>query len=105
MVAQTHLSENLAEIEWVRQLFPDAASYTDVYDRHGLLTPRTVLAHGIHLSADELKLLRERGSGISHCPNSNFGISSGICNVRHLWASGVAVGLGTDVSGMPRSRQ
>ena len=47
---ETHLSENHAEIAQVRELFPEARDYTDVYDRNGLLGPKTLLGHCIHLS-------------------------------------------------------
>ena len=96
---QTHLSENTSEVELVRQQFPTHDSYSHVYDTHGLLTPKTVLAHCVHLSPGERKLLRERGSKVSHCPVSNTSISSGLCPVRQLLDDGIEVGLGTDISG------
>lgn len=96
---QTHISENKGEIELVKHLFPDRASYTDVYDHAGLLTDRTILAHGIHLSDEELATIRARKSKISHCPASNSAIGSGFCPVRKLLDSGIDVSLGTDVSG------
>lgn len=96
---QTHLSENTSEVALVRQIFPAHASYAHVYDDHGLLTPRTVLAHCVHLSPEERTLIKERESKISHCPASNTSISSGLCPVRELLDAGIDVGLGTDVSG------
>lgn len=96
---QTHLSENTAEIALVRHLFPSHASYTDIYRQHGLLTPRTVLAHAIHLSPEERKLVKNSDSKVSHCPVSNTSLSSGLCPVRELLDEGIEVGLGTDVSG------
>lgn len=96
---QTHISESIAEIALVKKLFPEQASYTEVYDAHGLLTPRTVLAHAIHLTREELALIKKRGAGVSHCAVSNSYLSSGLCYVRGLLDSGVGVGLGTDVSG------
>jgi cytosine/adenosine deaminase-related metal-dependent hydrolase len=56
---------------------------------------QTVLAHGIHLSDDELKVLAARGTSISHCPNSNTSLKSGLCDVRRLLNAGIKVGLGT----------
>jgi adenosine deaminase len=56
---------------------------------------QTVLAHGIHLSDDELKVLATRGTSISHCPNSNTSLKSGLCDVRRLLNAGIKVGLGT----------
>ena len=96
---QTHLSENTSEIALVRRQFPTHSSYSHVYDTHSLLTPKTVLAHCVHLSSEERKLLKERRSKISHCPVSNTSISSGLCPVRVLLDDGIDVGLGTDVSG------
>lgn len=96
---QTHISENRNEVALVRELFPDAPSYAAVYDRYNLLTPRTILAHAVHLSAAERALIRARGSKISHCPASNSALGSGLCPVRTLLDDGITVGLGTDVSG------
>ena len=96
---QTHISENPSECKLVGDLFPQQEHYAGVYDEHGLLTPRTVLAHAVHLSAGERRLVKERGSAISHCPVSNTSLSSGLCPVRELLDEGIPVGLGTDVSG------
>lgn len=96
---QTHLSENINEIEFVRKLFNDCNSYTDVYHKFGLLTDKSVFAHCIHLSDSEIDLLAANNSGISHCPISNSSITSGECRVKHLLKKGLKVGLGSDVSG------
>ncbi|KAK2735062.1 hypothetical protein FQN57_001342 [Myotisia sp. PD_48] len=96
---QSHISENKAEIEWVSKLYPDCQSYAEVYDNANLLTPRTVLAHAVHLSKEERDLIRVRGTGIAHCPASNSALSSGLCPVRTMVDEGIKVGLGTDVSG------
>ena len=99
VLIRSHISENLAEVEWVKQLHPEWKSYTDVYDKCGLMTERTVMGHGVYLSDDELKTFRERGSSISHCASSNFNIMSGVLNVRRVLDNNVKVALGTDVSG------
>lgn len=96
---QTHVSENESEIKFVNASFPASGSYTKVYDDHGLLTPRTILAHAVHLSEEELKLIKFRGTGLSHCPVSNSALGSGMARVRDWVDEGVDVGLGTDVSG------
>ncbi|KGO39171.1 Amidohydrolase 1 [Penicillium expansum] len=96
---QTHISENVNEIALVKELFPEADSYAAVYDKYNLLTPRTILAHAVHLTADERSLIRARQAKISHCPASNSALGSGICPVRTLLDEGITVGLGTDVSG------
>ncbi|KAJ9611296.1 hypothetical protein H2200_004480 [Cladophialophora chaetospira] len=96
---QTHISENLNEVKLVKELFPEQDSYTDVYDHHGLLTNRTILAHAVHLTKEEMALVKSRKSKISHCPASNSALGSGFCPVRELLDEGIEVGLGTDVSG------
>ncbi|OCK73284.1 guanine deaminase [Lepidopterella palustris CBS 459.81] len=96
---QTHISENKPEIALVKELFPERKSYADVYDAAGLLTPKMILAHAVHLTGDEVELIKERGAKISHCPASNTALTSGCARVRELIESGIAVGLGTDVSG------
>ncbi len=98
---QTHLAENLQELEWVRELFPEAESYTDVYHRFGLLGPRTLLGHGVHLAPSERKVLRESGSHLVHCPSSNAFLQSGIMPLGAWLEEGLSVGLGTDVGAGP----
>ncbi|KAK1993230.1 guanine deaminase [Colletotrichum falcatum] len=99
VLVQTHISENEGEIELVKELFPESASYADVYDAHGLLGKKTVLAHAIHLSEEEAATIAQRGAKVSHCPCSNSSITSGAARVRWLWDKGIDVGLGTDMSG------
>lgn len=96
---QTHISENVKEVAWVAELFPDAKSYADVYDSTGLLTDKTILAHAVHLTAEERALVKARDAKVSHCPASNTAITSGRCKVRTMLNEGLTVGLGTDVSG------
>lgn len=96
---QTHISENKAEIQLVKELFPDVESYTDVYDQASLLTSKTILAHAVHLSKEERALVKKRDAKISHCPASNTALTSGTAKVRTMLDEGLTVGLGTDVSG------
>ncbi len=98
---QTHLSENHAEIARAGELFPEAASYTDVYARAGLLTPRSVLGHCVHLTEPEVAQLAAAGAKVAHCPTSNFFLNSGICPLDRLRAAGLGIGLGSDVAGGP----
>ena len=63
---------------------PDIESYSHVYAAANLLQPKTILAHGIYLTDDEMALIAQCGSSISHCPSSNINISSGLCDVRRL---------------------
>jgi guanine deaminase len=92
----THISENQNEVRWVQELFPEA-EYADVYDRYGLLGDRTVLAHGVWLSEEELDLLARRGARVAHCPNSNLFLGSGLFKLHHTLNAGVIVGLGSDI--------
>jgi guanine deaminase len=98
---QTHLSENLREIETVRQLFPDARHYTDVYDRYGLLGERSLFGHCIHLEDDEVRRLSDSKSVAVFCPTSNLFIGSGLFDLNRLsgGADPVRVSLATDVGG------
>lgn len=98
---QTHLSEDVAEIDEVRRLFPAARDYLDVYDIAGALGPRAILAHAIHLSDREVTRLAESGSRVAHCPASNLFLSSGMMPLSEHRAAGVTVALGSDVAGGP----
>jgi len=93
----THLSENIDEVRWVQDLFPESAGYLDVYDRHHLLGRRSVFAHGIHLEDKEYQRLHESDSGLSFCPTSNLFLGSGLFNLDRAEQFKVNVGLGTDV--------
>ncbi|TBW37194.1 guanine deaminase [Siculibacillus lacustris] len=98
---QTHLSESRREIETVRALFPWAKSYTDVYDRFGLLGPRSLFGHAIHLDLAERRRLAESGSVAVHCPTSNTFLGSGLFDLARF-AGGehpIRVALATDVGG------
>jgi guanine deaminase len=96
---QSHLAENPDEIAWVRSLFPEARDYLDVYARHGLLGPRTIYGHCIHLSAAELAELRDTGTAAAFCPTSNLFLGSGFFNHAAAVDAGVRVGLATDIGG------
>ena len=99
VLMQTHVAENRAEVAWVRELFPSSRSYLDVYDRHGLLGPRAVLAHGIWLDGADRARLAEAGAAIAFCPSSNMFIGSGLFSCAGARAAGMRVALATDVGG------
>ncbi len=99
VLMQTHLDENRDEIATVKRLFPNDASYTAVYARFDLLGPRALLGHCIHLSDDEVALLRDTRSVAVFCPTSNLFIGSGLFNYDRLKAAGVRIALATDVGG------
>lgn len=96
---QTHVAENRDEVRWVRELFPEARSYLDVYARAGLLHARSVLAHGIWLDDADRAALRESGAQIAHSPSSNLFLGSGLFDWRAAEAAGAAVTLASDVGG------
>lgn len=96
---QSHLAENLDEIAWVKTLFPDARDYLDVYDRHGLLGPRSIYGHCIHLSPAEAARMAETGTAAAFCPTSNLFLGSGFFNHSAAVDGGMLVGLATDVGG------
>ncbi len=96
---QTHLSEQLDEIEWVRSLFPQARDYLDTYEEHGLLGARGLYGHAIHLEERERHRLREHGVALVHCPTSNTFIGSGLFDMAGLMAEGQRIGLATDTGG------
>ena len=96
---QTHLSENLNEIEWVKELFPNCDHYLDTYDRAGLLGRRSVFAHCIHLNDDEWQRMSDSQSGIAFCPTSNLFLGSGLFDLKRAVKNTINVGMGTDVGG------
>ncbi len=96
---QTHLDENLDEIAAIKKLFPVDASYTAVYARFGLLGPRSLMGHCIHLTDAEVALLRDTQSVAVFCPTSNLFIGSGLFDYERLNTAGVRIALATDVGG------
>ncbi|MGP3698769.1 guanine deaminase [Rhodobacter sp. NSM] len=95
---QTHLSEQLDEIEWVKELHPQARDYLDTYEAQGLLREGAVFGHAIHLADRERDRLVEAGASLVHCPTSNTFIGSGLFDMG-LVAQGIRVGLATDTGG------
>ncbi|RXZ44005.1 guanine deaminase [Crenobacter cavernae] len=96
---QSHVSENVSEVEWVKSLFPDCGSYTGVYDKYGLMRERAIYGHGIHLTEEELEIFHATGASVAHCPTSNFFLGSGAFNVKKAKESRrpIKVGLATDL--------
>jgi len=95
---QSHISENREEVLWVKGLH-GGLSYAGVYDKFGLLTKKTIMAHAVYLTEDEKLLLKEKEVGIAHCPLSNIALDSGFMSFRDITSHKLKVGLGTDVSG------
>ncbi len=97
---QSHLSENLGEISWVKELCPTSRFYGDAYDQFGLFggSCPTIMAHCVHSSDEELQLIKDQGVYIAHCPQSNTDLSSGIAPIRKYLDMDLHVGLGTDIA-------
>ncbi len=98
---QSHLSENVSEVEWVRELAPDSKGYADAYDRFGLFGSEgpAVMAHCIYMRDDEIGLMKERGVFVAHSPQSNMNLRSGIAPMRKFMEAGIRCGLASDVAG------
>lgn len=96
---QTHLSEQVPEIEWVRTLYPAARDYLDTYETHGLLGARALFGHAIHLEPREIDRIADTGAALLHCPTSNAFIGSGLMDTSGLAARGIPMGLATDTGG------
>lgn len=98
---QSHLSENREEIEWVKELCPWAKCYGEAYEKSGIMEGKysSVMAHCVSSTEEEIKLLKEQGVFVAHCPKSNLNLMSGIAPVRTYMEKGIAVGLGSDVAG------
>ena len=94
---QTHLSEQLDEIAWVKDLFPQSRDYLDTYEAQGLLREGAVYGHAIHLTDRERTRLIEAGASLVHCPTSNTFIGSGLFDMG--LARSLRVGLATDTGG------
>lgn len=98
---QSHLSENTDEINWVKELCPNSSSYADAYDSYSLFgnSAKTVMAHCVHCTDDEIDLIKRNGVFVAHCPASNSNLSSGIAPIRKYLDRDLKVGLGSDVAG------
>lgn len=98
---QTHLSEQMPEVEAIMRDFPSARDTTSLLDSFGLLGERTLLAHCIELSDSEIELIADRGARPIHCPTSNRVLGSGRMPLEKMKTSGITVGLGSDVGAGP----
>src|SRR3954451_3422885 len=98
---QTHLAENREELEKVHHLYMGAHDYTHVYEKCGMLTPKTVLGHCIHLKPREIEAIAVAQANVAHCPTSNLFLGSGLMKLDQILKAGIAVGLGSDVAAGP----
>jgi guanine deaminase len=96
---QSHVAENIDEIAWASELYPQARSYIAVYDSFGLLRPRSVYAHCIHFDAADRALMQGRGAAAAVCPTSNLFLGSGYFDFAATQQAGMLHGLASDVGG------
>ena len=97
---QSHLSENLSEIEWVKELHPECKNYGDVYNEFNLFgQTKTIMAHCVHLTEEEITTIEKNNVVIAHCPTSNVNLSSGIAPISKLLKKSIQIGLGSDIAG------
>ena len=104
---QSHLSESPGEIDFVHFLRPDNAFYGEAYNDYDLFGKnednqtdvKTVMAHCVWSTDEEIDLMRKNGVFVAHCPASNMNLSSGIAPIRKYLDLGMNIGLGTDVAG------
>jgi len=94
---QTHLAENLFEIDETMRLFPNARDYTDVYERFGLLGSKSLFGHCIHLSQRERDALAGSQSVAVFCPSSNLFLGSGLFDYQGLSDAGIRIAFGSDI--------
>ena len=96
---QSHVAENRGEVAWVAELYPEARSYLDVYDRYHQLGVRSIYAHCIWLDDADRQRMADTGATMSFCPTSNLFLGSGLFDLDRAHQLGVRVGIGTDVGG------
>ena len=104
---QSHLSESKGEIDFVKFLRPDNPFYGDSYNQYDLFgknddintNVKTVMAHCVWSSDEEVDLMRRNGVFVAHCPASNMNLTSGIAPIRKYLDLGLNIGLGSDVAG------
>ncbi|MDH3218811.1 MAG: guanine deaminase [Gammaproteobacteria bacterium] len=94
---QSHVAENRDEVDWVARLFPDSRSYLDVYDSFGLLGPRSIYGHCLHLDRQDRERMAASGAAIAFCPTSNLFLGSGLFSLDDAREQGIRVGVATDV--------
>lgn len=99
LYVQSHLSENGAEIAFVRELHPDCAQYWETYAKYGLWKDHTVMAHCVHSDEREREALLRHNVVVAHCAGSNINICSGVAPIRTMLREGIWVTLGSDIAG------
>jgi guanine deaminase len=94
---QTHLSENLAEIDWIKSLYPAHRDYLDVYQSNDLVRERSLFGHCVHLQDREYQALAESGATIAFCPSSNLFLGSGLFDYQRAKDNRIPVAIASDI--------
>jgi guanine deaminase len=99
--AGCHVQTHCSESDWEHQFVLNRCGRTDTaaLDEFGLLSRRTILAHGNFISDSDIRLIAQRGAGIAHCPLSNVYFSDAVFPLRRVLKQDVHVGLGSDIAG------
>ncbi len=98
---QSHLSENISEVAWVKDLVPESTTYANAYelfDTMGTPDRPTIMAHCVYSNQEEMDILKKHGAYIAHCADSNMNLTSGIAPIKKFLDYGINIGLGTDVA-------
>ena len=98
---QSHLSENMDEIAWVKELVPKSDCYANAYEIFGAMSDEkhpSIMAHCVYSDEREMEIMKKYGTYVAHCPDSNMNLSSGIAPIRKFLDAGLKIGLGTDVA-------
>ncbi len=96
---QSHLCENINEVDLVKQLHPNENSYSAIYNKYSLFGSinKSIMAHCVYCSDEEIELSKKNNVFVAHCPSANINLASGIAPIRLFLDKGVNVGLGTDI--------
>lgn len=96
---QTHVNESLGEIAFAKELYPNLPDYVGIYEHYGLLGPKTLLGHCIHMTDREIAAMSETGAVAVFCPTSNLFIGSGLFDRQRMIDGNVRIGVATDIGG------
>jgi len=96
---QTHVAESPAAVRAVRQTHPDLLDDVEVFAEMGLLTPRTLLGHGVFLDQHRRRQVAESGTALVHCPTANLFLESGLMDYVAHRAAGIRMALGSSLAG------
>lgn len=97
LYVHSHLAENHDELAAVAELYPEAANYTDIYVRAGLVSARSIFAHGIYLDDHERAAIADNGASIAFCPTSNLFLGSGLLAIDKLTSPAGTLAVATDI--------